>query len=117
VLAILVLHAGEVVSTERLIDELWGERPPASAAKTIQVYVSNLRKALGEGMLITRGRGYLLATERVEIDADRFESLVASARGAAASRRSGRRGVYSRVACGWSIAIANSTPRLSARNR
>ena len=54
VLAILLLHRGEVVSTERLIDELWGERAPARATKTVQVYVSNLRKALGDGVLVTR---------------------------------------------------------------
>ena len=60
VLAILLLHAGEVVSSERLIDELWGERAPATAAKTIQVYVSKLRKALGEGVVLTRAGGYVL---------------------------------------------------------
>jgi DNA-binding SARP family transcriptional activator len=60
VLAILLLHAGEVVSTDRVIDELWGERAPASSAKSVQVYVSNLRKALGEGVLITRAGGYVL---------------------------------------------------------
>ena len=48
-LAVLLLHRGEVVSTDRLIDALWGERAPATAAKTVQVYVSNLRKALGDG--------------------------------------------------------------------
>jgi DNA-binding SARP family transcriptional activator len=46
VLAILVLHAGEVVSADRLIDELWGDEPPPRAAKTVQVYVSRLRKVL-----------------------------------------------------------------------
>ena len=45
-LALLLLHANETLSTDRLIDELWGERPPASAAKTVQVHVSRLRKAL-----------------------------------------------------------------------
>ena len=47
--AILLLHANEVVSSDRLIDELWGDRAPATAAKTIQVYVSKLRRALGDG--------------------------------------------------------------------
>ncbi|HEX4759728.1 MAG TPA: helix-turn-helix domain-containing protein, partial [Thermoleophilaceae bacterium] len=56
-LAILLLHHGEVVSSDRLIDELWGERPPATAAKTLQGYVSHLRKALGNGLLETRGGG------------------------------------------------------------
>ena len=57
VLAILVLYANEVVSSGRLIDELWGDRPPTTAAKTVQVYVSNLRKALGDGRLVTRSGG------------------------------------------------------------
>ena len=72
VLAILLLHAGEVVSSERLIDELWGERAPASAANTLQVYVSKLRKALGDGVLLTRGGGYVLQSDRGEVDVDRF---------------------------------------------
>ena len=75
-LGVLLLHRGEVVSTDRLADELWGERPPASAAKTVQVYVSNLRKALGDGLLVTRGHGYLLETARGQLDLDRFEALV-----------------------------------------
>jgi len=53
-LAVLVLHRGEPVPSERLIDELWGEQPPASAIKNVQGYVSNLRKVLGDGRLITR---------------------------------------------------------------
>ena len=80
VLAILLLHAGEVVSSDRLIDELWGERPPATAAKTLQVYVSNLRKALGDGLLVTRGHGYLLQTAPGQVDLDRFEGLVGEGR-------------------------------------
>src|SRR6516165_1879950 len=73
VLAILLLHAGEVVSSDRLIEELWGERPPATAAKTVQVYVSNLRKALGGGLLVTRSGGYVLPVTAVELDAREFE--------------------------------------------
>jgi DNA-binding SARP family transcriptional activator len=46
-LAVLLLNRGEVLSSDRLIDELWGERAPAAAAKSVQVYVSGLRKALG----------------------------------------------------------------------
>jgi DNA-binding SARP family transcriptional activator len=60
-LAVLLVHRGEVVSTDRLIDALWGERASGTAAKTVQVYVSNLRKALGDGLLVTRGHGYLLS--------------------------------------------------------
>ena len=79
-LAVLLLHRGEVVSSDRLIDELWGERPPASAIKIVQGYVSSLRKVLGEGLLLTAGRGYLLQVEPGHTDVDRFESLVAEGR-------------------------------------
>jgi DNA-binding SARP family transcriptional activator/ABC-type branched-subunit amino acid transport system substrate-binding protein len=80
VLAILLLHRGEVVSIDRLIDELWEERPPATAAKTVQVYVSNLRKALGDGPLVTHGHGYLLRTSAGQLDLERFDALVGEAR-------------------------------------
>ena len=81
VLAILVLHRGEVVSVDRLIDALWGERPPATAKKTVQVYVSRLRKELGqEGLIATRGGGYVLETSPDDIDADRFARLAAEGR-------------------------------------
>jgi DNA-binding SARP family transcriptional activator len=59
-LAILLLHRGEVVSVDRIVDELWGERPPDTAVKTVQVYVSRLRKLLGDEVLVTRGGGYAL---------------------------------------------------------
>jgi YVTN family beta-propeller protein len=75
-LALLVLHRGEVLSTDRLIDELWGERPPPTGHKTVQVYVSNLRRVLGEGVIVTRGHGYVLAAEAGEVDAGKFEALV-----------------------------------------
>ena len=77
VLAILLLRAGQVVSTDELIDEVWGERPPTTAAKTVQVYVSSLRKVLGDGVLITRARGYVLEVGDGEVDADRFRVLAA----------------------------------------
>jgi len=80
VLAILLLHAGEVLSSERLIDELWGERPPATAAKTVQVYVSNLRRALGAGLVVTRAGGYVVDPDRSHVDVLRFEALVAEGR-------------------------------------
>jgi YVTN family beta-propeller protein len=81
-LAVLLLHRGEVISTDRLIDALWGEQASGTAAKTVQVYVSNLRKALGDGLLVTRGHGYLLQTETCRVDSDRFEALAADGRGA-----------------------------------
>ena len=83
-LALLLLHANEVVSTERLIDDLWGEAPPPTAAKTVQVYVSQLRKGLrngnAEGPLLTRGSGYVLRIEPGELDLDRFERALAEGR-------------------------------------
>jgi predicted ATPase/DNA-binding SARP family transcriptional activator len=82
VLAILLLHAGEVVSSDRLIEELWGEHAPATAAKTIQVYISKLRSALGDGVVHTRAGGYMLDSGRADVDARRFEALVADGRGA-----------------------------------
>ena len=75
VLAILLVHRGEVVSVDRIVDELWGERPPGTATKTVQVYVSRLRKALGDGVLVTRGGGYALELNGESVDADRFSRL------------------------------------------
>src|ERR671923_2807863 len=72
VLAILLVHAGEVVSVDRLVDELWGERSPDTATKTVQVYISRLRKALGDGALLTRRGGYLLDLDPEQLDANRF---------------------------------------------
>lgn len=79
-LAVLLVHRGEPVSTERLIDELWGEQAPASATKIVQGYVSNLRKVLGDGLLVTHGHGYLLTPKPNQTDLDHFESLVVDAR-------------------------------------
>ena len=75
-LAVLLLHAGETMPTERLVDELWGERPPATAVKAVQVQVSQLRKLLGEGVVETRPTGYLLRVEPGALDSQRFESLL-----------------------------------------
>ena len=79
-LAVLLLHRGEPVSSDRLIDEIWGEQPPASATKLVQGYVSNLRKVLGDGRLVTQGRGYMLRVEPGQTDVDRFEALAARGR-------------------------------------
>ena len=92
-LAVLLVHRGEPVSRDRLIDEIWGEQPPASANKIVQGYVSNLRKVLGGGFLVSRGRGYSLQVDPGQLDADRFEALVAEAR--TASQRG-----YARTAVG-----------------
>jgi WD40 repeat protein/DNA-binding SARP family transcriptional activator len=83
-LAVLLLHRNTVVSIDRLVDELWTGRPPATAVKIVQVYVSQLRKALGgprkpgdaEEVLVTKAPGYLLRVGPDELDSDRFERLV-----------------------------------------
>jgi DNA-binding SARP family transcriptional activator len=79
----LLVDANEVVATERLIEDLWGSRPPASAAKLLQGHVSRLRRELGRDVIQTRASGYALRAG--ETDAAEFERLVSSAR---ASRRS-----------------------------
>ena len=83
VLALLLLHRGETLSSDRLIDELWGEEPPATAAKTLQVHISRLRKALasgaGEGggdIVVTSPHGYGLEIGPEQVDAHRFERLL-----------------------------------------
>ena len=96
-LALLLVHANETLTTDRLIDELWGERPPAKAAKTVQMQLSRLRKALaGEagngsaGVVVTRERGYELVLDPERLDAQRFERLVAEGRSELAADRPGR---------------------------
>ena len=87
-LAALVVHANQVVSTDRLFEFLWRGQPPASAANILQTYVSHLRRNLEPDrgprqrsrMVITREPGYLLAVDRDQIDAVRFERLVGEAR-------------------------------------
>jgi DNA-binding SARP family transcriptional activator/DNA-binding beta-propeller fold protein YncE len=85
VLAILALHANQVVSRDRLIDELWRESPPATAQTALQVHVSQLRKALGADRIETRTPGYRLRIEPDELDVVRFEQLVTKARRASAA--------------------------------
>ena len=89
-MAILLLHAGEALSGDRLIDELWSE-PPPTAAKTVQVYISRLRRALGDAATIeTREHGYALTIAPEQLDARRFELLVAGARQDLAANRPAR---------------------------
>lgn len=86
-LGVLLLKAGEVVSTDRLIDELWGEMPPPTVDTALQGLVSKLRRLLEPGrvtgeaprILLTRPPGYLLAVEPGQIDANRFRRLIAEA--------------------------------------
>ena len=79
-LALLLLDRNRVVATDRLVDELWGDAPPAQATKTLQVYVSQLRKELGPERLATRAPGYELRVADGELDLDRFDALVRTGR-------------------------------------
>src|SRR6188508_2466193 len=81
-LALLLLSRGRPVSTDRLIDEIWSGSPPATAVKSVQVYVARLRRALGDGRIFTRSRGYELVAAPGELDVDRFDALVRAASGA-----------------------------------
>jgi YVTN family beta-propeller protein len=80
VLALLLLHANELLPRERLIDDLWGGDPPATARETIKVYVGRLRKLLSSngvpGPVLSRGGGYVLAIDPEQVDVHRFRRLV-----------------------------------------
>ena len=79
-LAVLLLHANETLGSERLVHELWGESPPATAVKTVQVQISRVRKALGRDLLVTREGGYRLELDPDSLDSQRFEKLLAEGR-------------------------------------
>jgi len=86
-LAELLLHAGEVVTRDHLVDAVWGEQPPGNAAASLQVYVHGLRRALGPERIETHGNGYRLRLDGDELDLHRFERLVErGARALAAGR-------------------------------
>jgi DNA-binding SARP family transcriptional activator/pimeloyl-ACP methyl ester carboxylesterase len=76
VVAALALRAGAVVGAETLIDAVWGDSPPASARKTLQTYISNIRRALGAEVVATDPNGYVLAIDRDAVDVLRFRRLV-----------------------------------------
>jgi DNA-binding SARP family transcriptional activator len=89
---LLLSRANRVVAVDDIIEALWGTDPPRSAAKSVQVYVVRVRKMLepngraaGDSMVSRRGVGYALSVGRGQVDALRFEDLVARAREAAAA--------------------------------
>jgi DNA-binding SARP family transcriptional activator len=87
-LGLLLIHAGEVLSTDRIVDELWGEQPPRTAMTSLQNFVSQLRKVLPPDVVVTKPPGYLIRIEPDQLDLRRFERLVAEARGQGAEQRS-----------------------------
>ena len=90
-LAILLVHANEVVPVARLVDEVWGDDPPVTADNVLQTYVSQLRKVLGREAIATRGRGYVVAVADGALDL-RVLRAPRERRGASARRRALRRG-------------------------
>src|SRR5579875_3446575 len=82
VLADLLLHANEVVPSEQLLVDLWGEDSPPSAANALQAAISRLRRVLPPGRLVTAGPGYTLRIFPAELDVSRFERLIAEGRDA-----------------------------------
>src|SRR5262245_29467001 len=80
-LGLLVLHAGSVISTDRLVDHLWGEHPPRTASTSLQNQISQLRKLLGAGSVVTRSPGYVLDVAPEQVDSLRFEQMARHARG------------------------------------
>jgi DNA-binding SARP family transcriptional activator len=96
-LALLLLHANETLTTDRLIDGLWGEQPPATAVKALQVHISRLRRALAlaadngtGGVIFTSEHGYELRLDPERLDAHRFARILADGRSELAAGRLAR---------------------------
>ena len=105
-LALLLLHANEAVSTDRLIDQLWGESRSTSATKVLHNYVSKLRRLLGDAVLITRAHAYELRVEPGELDLDRFNDQVADGRHALAAGNP----AHAAAALGEALALWHGPP-------
>src|SRR4051795_10242941 len=84
-LALLLLHRNAPVSSDRLIDALWGAHPPATVATVLQGYVSKLRKALGHEAIATGPAGYALSLAPGSLDVDLFDELAQQGRAALAA--------------------------------
>ena len=89
-LALLLLHANEVVSTSRLVDDLWGDDPPRTATASLQNAVSRLRRTIGAEALVSRPPGYELRIAPERLDATRVEGLVREARSAEPEERAAK---------------------------
>ncbi len=108
-LAVLALQPNRTISTEQLVQALWGEDPPDSAVKTLQTYVFQLRRLLAmeqsgdtsELAIVTDGRGYRLEVDPLSIDSERFERLVAEGRSASGPDPAGAATVLSDALALW----------------
>jgi DNA-binding SARP family transcriptional activator len=89
-LALLLLDAGRAVSTDRLIDALWGEHPPRTAPTSLQNLVTQLRKLLGTDLLVTKPPGYLLRIDPPQLDVNRAQALLDEAKAASADQRAAK---------------------------
>jgi DNA-binding SARP family transcriptional activator len=116
-LSLLVLRAGQVVGTERLLDELWAGNPPKGAPVTLRSHLSRLRRSLeqaaGRPVILTRARGYLLDAGTEEIDAERFEQILGHGRAALAEGRPDRASELLSLALGlWRGPVLEGAPEL-----
>ena len=123
-LAILVVNAGEVVTADRLIDGIWGDEPPARAAKTVQVYVSRLRKALAavagsaaDDLIVTREHGYALHVDPEQVDAAVFEGFWPRAGVGSPMAPSARRERLNEALALWRGAALPTSPSTHGRRR
>jgi DNA-binding SARP family transcriptional activator len=106
VLALLLVQANRIVSMDRLAEDVCGGEPPEGWVTTVQTYVFHLRRALepdrtradADGLLVTRGRGYLLRIDREQLDAARFEDGFTAGRAALDAGRSAEAAETLRVA-------------------
>jgi DNA-binding SARP family transcriptional activator/basic membrane lipoprotein Med (substrate-binding protein (PBP1-ABC) superfamily) len=113
VLAALLLRAGQVVPDHRLVDEIWGDSPPASAAHSLEAYVSRLRQALAPhgATLERRGGGYRIGLGRAVLDSRVFEALVDEANQASAAGDDTRAAVLAKEALGlWHGPVLSGIP-------
>lgn len=81
-LALLLINANDPLSTDRIVEELWGDAAPANAVKSVHIYISRLRKALGSDRIETTPAGYRLHVASDELDVARFERVAADGRAA-----------------------------------
>ena len=75
-LSVLLVHRNQVVSNELLADALWGDSPPSSWGKQVQICISRLRKAMGHDTIVTLTSGYRLVIDDADVDSWRFEQLI-----------------------------------------